>query len=117
MLCQRRSTGLFSLLDLDSRFIFTIMSDTLGVDFDFFGIGEFWGCRSQHNDFGLQFRLFYYERASLIGGVSLKAGKSVVTVMTIKTERARDSPIARCAEYILYSPFFCRFDEGFSVNF
>lgn len=42
------STGLFSLWDLDSRIIFPIMCDTLGVDFDFFGIGEFWGCRSQH---------------------------------------------------------------------
>ena len=68
----------------------------LGVNFDFFGIGEFWGCKSVQNDFGLQFRFYYYERASLIGGVALKAGKSVVTVMTIKTDTAQDTPILRC---------------------
>ena len=67
----------------------------LGVNFDFFGIGEFWGCKSVHNDFGLQFRFYYYERASLIGGVALKAGRSVVTIMTIKTENVQDSPIVR----------------------
>jgi len=66
-----------------------------GVNFDFFGIGEFWGCKSVKNDFGLQFRFYYYERASLIGGVALKAGKSIVTVMTIKTENAQDTPILR----------------------
>ena len=68
----------------------------LGVNFDFFGIGEFWGCKSVQNDFGLQFRFYYYERASLIGGVALKAGKSIVTIMTIKTENAQDTPILRC---------------------
>jgi len=67
----------------------------LGVNFDFFGIGEFWGCKSVQNDFGLQFRFYYYERASLIGGVGLKAGKSVVTVMTIKTENAQATPMLR----------------------
>ena len=69
----------------------------LGANFDFFGIGEFWGCKSVQNDFGLQFRFYYYERASLIGGVALKTGKSIVTVMTIKTENAQDTPILRCA--------------------
>ena len=49
------------------------ISSSLGVNFDFFGIGEFWGCKSLRNDFGLQYRFFYYERASLIGGVALKA--------------------------------------------
>lgn len=68
----------------------------LGVNFDFFGIGEFWGCKSVENDFGLQFRFYYYERASLIGGIALKTGKSIVTVMTIKTENAQDTPILRC---------------------
>ncbi|XP_022804999.1 uncharacterized protein LOC111342215 isoform X2 [Stylophora pistillata] len=66
-----------------------------GVNFDFFGIGEFWGCKSVKNDFGLQFRFYYYERASLIGGIALKAGRSVVTIMTIKTEKVQDLPITR----------------------
>ena len=83
----------------------------LGVNFDFFGIGEFWGCKSVQNDFGLQFRFYYYERASLIGGVALKAGKSVVTVMTIKTDSAQDTPILRCVLLLLQNnitnlPFF-----------
>jgi len=76
--------------------LFVCLFFILGVNFDFFGIGEFWGCKSVQNDFGLQFRFYYYERASLIGGVALKAGKSVVTVMTIKTENAQDTPILRC---------------------
>ncbi|XP_022808830.1 mucin-like protein [Stylophora pistillata] len=66
-----------------------------GVNFDFFGIGEFWGCKSVKNDFGLQFRFYYYERASLIGGIALKAGRSIVTITTIKTERVQDLPITR----------------------
>ena len=65
------------------------------MNFDFFGIGEFWGCKSVKNDFGLQFRFYYYERASLIGGIALKAGRSVVTIMTIKTERVQDLPVTR----------------------
>ena len=71
------------------------MPSSPGVNFDFFGIGEFWGCKSVKNDFGLQFRFYYYERASLIGGIALKAGRSVVTIMTIKTERVQDLPITR----------------------
>ena len=71
------------------------MPSSPGVNFDFFGIGEFWGCKSVKNDFGLQFRFYYYERASLIGGIALKAGRSVVTIMTIKTERVQDLPIIR----------------------
>ena len=68
-----------------------------GANFDFFSIGEFWDCKSVQNDFGLQFRFYCYEGASRIGGVALKAGKSIVTVMTIKTENAQDTPILRCA--------------------
>ncbi|KAL9982165.1 hypothetical protein ACROYT_G010976 [Oculina patagonica] len=66
-----------------------------GVKYDFFGIGEFWGCKSQHNDFGLQFRFFYYKQASLIGGVALKAGRSIVTVMTVKAQSSLVPPIVR----------------------
>ena len=66
-----------------------------GVEYDFFGIGEYWGCKSRKNDFGLQYRFFYYERASLIGGLAVKTGKSIVTVMTIKTPYQLDSPNVR----------------------
>ena len=75
----------------------------LGANFDFFGIGEFWGCKSVQNHFGLQFRFYYYERASLIGGVALKAGRSIVTVMTIKTENAQDTPILRCVSLDMHA--------------
>lgn len=67
----------------------------LGVKYDFFGIGEFWGCKSRYNDFGLQFRFFYYKRASLIGGAAMKAGRSIVTVMTIKANSSQEQPIIR----------------------
>ena len=66
-----------------------------GVKYDFFSIGEFWGCKSRYNDFGLQFRLFYYKQASLIGGVAVKAGRSIVTVMTIKARDSLAPPIVR----------------------
>ena len=77
------------------------MHFSLGVNFDFFGIGEFWGCKSVKNDFGLQFRFYYYERASLIGGAALKAGRSIVTITTIKTENVRDFPITRFVNFML----------------
>ncbi|XP_048576746.1 uncharacterized protein LOC5510655 isoform X3 [Nematostella vectensis] len=66
-----------------------------GVAYDYFGIGEFWGCRNLPGDFGYQFRFFAYERASLIGGIAIKAGKSVMTVMTIVTGRVEDMPRLR----------------------
>ena len=72
-----------------------IFFSSSGVEYDFFGIGEFWGCKSRKNDFGLQFRFFYYERASLIGGLAVKTGESIVTVMTIKTQYPEDSPDVR----------------------
>ncbi|KAJ7370749.1 hypothetical protein OS493_030178 [Desmophyllum pertusum] len=45
-----------------------------GIEYDYYGIGEFWGCKSVFNDFGIQFRYFAYQRASLTGGVAIKAG-------------------------------------------
>ena len=75
------------------RYLFFFSSS--GVEYDFFGIGEFWGCKSRKNDFGLQFRFFYYERASLIGGLAVKTGQSIVTIMTIKTQYPEDSPNVR----------------------
>ena len=78
-----------------SHLCYQIFFSSSGVEYDFFGIGEFWGCKSRKNDFGLQFRFFYYERASLIGGLAVKTGQSIVTVMTIKTQYPEDSPNVR----------------------
>ena len=89
------------------------ISSSLGVNFDFFGIGEFWGCKSLRNDFGLQYRFFYYKRASLIGGVALKAGHSLLTVMTIKSDRPRDSPIVRYVTNIRQTKWLLSIDRVF----
>ena len=93
-----------------------------GVEYDFFGIGEFGGCKSRKNDFGLQFRFFYYERASLIGGIAVKTGESIVTVTTIKTQYPEDSPNIRQvilshvreSKTVLDSGFYVT-DSGFQV--
>lgn len=58
-----------------------------GIPYDFHGIGEFWDCKSEANDFGIQVRMFGYIQASLIGAVALKAGPSVITVTTPITTR------------------------------
>ena len=92
--------------------LYNLFCSLLGVKYDFFGIGEFWGCKSQHNDFGLQFRLFYYKQASLIGGVSLKAGRSIVTVMTVKAQDSHQNPIVRY--YVAMIRIFLT--EGLLVN-
>ena len=47
------------------------------------------------NDFGMQFRFFAYQRASLIGGVAVKAGLSVMSIMTVKTSDPREFPKLR----------------------
>ncbi|PFX25774.1 Tenascin-X [Stylophora pistillata] len=66
-----------------------------GIEFDYFGIGEFWGCKSPLNDFGIQFRYFAYQRASLTGGVAIKAGLSVLSIMTVITSDSREFPKLR----------------------
>jgi hypothetical protein len=67
----------------------------LGIPYDFFGIGEYWGCQSIENDFGLQFRFFAYERASLTGGIALKAGNDTITLMTVRTPNSTNFPVLR----------------------
>ena len=67
----------------------------VGIGYDFFEIGEFWGCKSVFNDFGLQFRFFFYTRASLTGGVALNAGRSVVTIATKRTSSPTEHPHVR----------------------
>ncbi|CAH1233157.1 TNC [Branchiostoma lanceolatum] len=66
-----------------------------GKSYDFHGIGEFWDCKSVANDFGVQTRMYAYERASLIGGVAVKAGYSVVTMMTLPNATEKDVPDIR----------------------
>ncbi len=66
-----------------------------GIEYDYFGIGEFWGCKSLFNDFGMQFRFFAYQRASLTGGVAVKAGQSVLSIMTVNTSDNQEFPKLR----------------------
>lgn len=66
-----------------------------GIEFDYFGIGEFWGCKSLFNDFGIQFRYFAYKRASLTGGVAVKVGHSVLSIMSLNTTNPRKFPKLR----------------------
>lgn len=66
-----------------------------GIEYDFFDIGEFWGCKSLFNDFGIQFRFFAYQRASLTWGVAVKAGQSVLSIMTVNTSDPGEYPRIR----------------------
>jgi len=66
-----------------------------GIEYDYYGIGEFWGCKSLFNDFGIQFRYFAYQRASLTGGVAIKAGESVLSIMTVNTSDPKEFPKLR----------------------
>ena len=53
-----------------------------GVSFDYFGIGQFWFCLSQANDFGIQTRFFYFGQTSFTGAVAAKIANSVLTLTT-----------------------------------
>ena len=66
-----------------------------GLKFDYFGIGEFWDCKSEENDFGCQVRYFYYKQTSLTGAVAVKAGLSVVTITTPTIAQPDDVPTVR----------------------
>ncbi|KAJ7370752.1 hypothetical protein OS493_030182, partial [Desmophyllum pertusum] len=66
-----------------------------GIKYDYYDIGEFWGCKSVFNDFGIQFRYFAYQRASLTGGVAIKAGPSVLSIMTVNTSDPKEFPKLR----------------------
>ena len=75
--------------------IICCFSFSTGIEYDYYGIGEFWGCKSLFNDFGIQFRYFAYERASLTGGVAVKAGQSVLSIMTVNTTDSKEFPKLR----------------------
>jgi hypothetical protein len=67
----------------------------LGIEFDYFGIGEFWNCKSVANDFGMQVRFFGYGGASLTGAVALKVADNVVTITTLPISSPGDLPRLR----------------------
>ena len=67
------------------------MSVFSGIDFDYFGIGEFWDCRSQENDFGIQIRFFQYKATSFTGAVAIKTGNTSTTICTLNTTNGADS--------------------------
>ena len=62
-----------------------------GVSFDYFGIGQFWFCLSEANDFGIQARFFYYGQTSFTGAVAVKIASSVLTLTT-----PPGGPVLRC---------------------
>ncbi|CAH1781186.1 unnamed protein product [Owenia fusiformis] len=66
-----------------------------GVRYDFHGIGEFWDCKSEANAFGIQTRMFGYRNASLIGGVAIKAGENIVTLVTHQPADESTLPVIR----------------------
>ncbi len=72
-----------------------------GVDYDYFGIGEFWDCHSKTNDFGFQVRFYYYGQTSFTGAVAIKAGSSVVTVTTPNPSAASDLPTLKYVHLLL----------------
>ena len=66
-----------------------------GIEFDYFGIGQFWYCKSQVNDFGYQVRYFYFKKTSFTGAVSIKAGSSVANLMTVHDTNGTAFPVLR----------------------
>ena len=62
-----------------------------GVSFDYFGIGQFWFCLSEANDFGIQARFFYFGQTSFTGAVAVKIASSVLTLTT-----PPGGPVLRC---------------------
>ena len=66
-----------------------------GVWFDYFGIGQFWDCKSELLDFGIQVRYFYFKQTSFTGAIALKVGRSVMTVTTAPNATAKQQPLVR----------------------
>ncbi|CAD5122345.1 unnamed protein product [Dimorphilus gyrociliatus] len=65
-----------------------------GRSFDFFGIGQFWCCRSPF--LAYQFRFFAFKRTSFIGAIALKLGNtSVLTINTKFPSTLTDLPVLR----------------------
>lgn len=62
-----------------------------GLEFDYFGIGEFWDCRSMANDFGVQIRFFKYLGTSFIGAVAVKTGSVTTSIYTLSDLSGADS--------------------------
>ena len=84
----------YNILTIFTKLIKFSINNT-GFSFDYFGIGEFWNCKSVANDFGMQTRFYAYKGASLIGAVALKIGDSVVTITTCSQCSSNDLPKLR----------------------
>lgn len=63
----------------------------LGLEFDYFGIGEFWDCKSLSNDFGAQVRFFKYKSTSFAGAVATKTGNVTTTIYTLDDSKGANS--------------------------
>ena len=62
----------------------------VGKEFDYFGIGEFWDCRSLINDFAAQIRFFGHKGTSFVGGVALKTGNVTTSIFTLDSVSGKD---------------------------
>ncbi|XP_062500732.1 uncharacterized protein LOC134177969, partial [Corticium candelabrum] len=67
------------------------LSTADGLEFDYFGIGEFWDCRSKENDFGVQLRFFGYKTTSFTGAVAIKTGNITTTIYTLNNSTGQTS--------------------------
>lgn len=71
-----------------------------GKTFDYFGIGQFWGCKSSFLEY--QYRFYGFKRTSFIGAVAIRLGKSaVLTVNSRIPAKSNDLPIVRLNGLIL----------------
>ncbi|CAD5126280.1 DgyrCDS14436, partial [Dimorphilus gyrociliatus] len=65
-----------------------------GRSFDYFGIGQFWGCKSR--SLAYQYRFFGYKGTSFIGQMAIKVGQiSVLTITTNGKSSPNDLPTLR----------------------
>ena len=74
---------------------YVFFGTSTGMQFDYFGIGEYWNCKSIVNDFGMQVRFFGYKGASLTGAVALKVAEDIVTITTMPVSSYGDIPKLR----------------------
>lgn len=65
-----------------------------GKEYDYFGVGEFWGCTSPTLNY--QFRFFGYKTTSFIGAIAIKVTEQItLTITSIKTNSTTDYPILK----------------------
>ncbi|CAD5123388.1 DgyrCDS11742 [Dimorphilus gyrociliatus] len=65
-----------------------------GNSYDFFDIGQYWGCRTP--TIGYQYRFFGLNGTSFIGGMAIRLGNvSVLTINTLLKSSSADLPLLR----------------------